>query len=56
MIEIDSICEALKEEDNLKIFGLGLQEIPRSGKCIDLLKLYGIDSQSIINKIKEILL
>ena len=43
------------EEEGIKVVGLGLEEIPRSGKCQDLMRLYGIEAKAIISKIKDIL-
>jgi transketolase len=41
--------------DGIKIYGLWVTDLPRSGKSEELLALYNIDAEGIKNKIKEAL-
>ena len=50
-----AICEALSEEYPTKVYRIGIEdEFGQSGEANELLKYYGLDSESITNKIKEL--
>lgn len=54
-INLDSVCSCLGEFEKIKVHGIGINEIPKSGKAKDLIKIYGIDCSAIIKKVKEII-
>jgi len=45
----------LGEFEKIKVFGIGVDEIPKSGTSEDLLEVHGIDCNSILKKVREIL-
>lgn len=50
-----AVSSALGDENELQIVGLGIKEVPRSGKPNQLIEYFGIDSKAIAKKIKEII-
>lgn len=55
VILLDSVASCLGEFEKIKVFGLGINEIPKSGQSKDLLAMYGIDANAIVKKVKEII-
>jgi transketolase len=51
----DSISSCLGEFEKITVHGIGVNEIPKSGKAKDLLEIHGIDYKAIIKKVKEII-
>lgn len=52
---LDAVCSCLGEFEKIIVHGIGVTEIPKSGKAKDLLEIHGIDHTAIIKKVKEIL-
>ena len=51
-----AVCETLAEKDPVRVWAIGIQdEFGHSGPAKDLLKEFGLDSEGIYKKIKEIL-
>ena len=51
-----AVCETLAEKDPVRVWAIGVQdEFGHSGPAKDLLKEFGLDSEGIYKKIKEIL-
>ena len=49
-----TVCEVLSEEYPTKVIRMGIKDIfGRSGKGIELMRYFGIDSNAIINEIKK---
>lgn len=38
----DAVCGALSEESNIKIYSIAVQDVPKSGKPLEVLNLMGI--------------
>lgn len=51
----EAVCSGLGEESGIKVYSSAVGGIPRSGKAAELLKHFGIDAESIVNKVKSIL-
>lgn len=47
----DAVCSAVSEEKNITVKKLAVQEVPRSGKCAELLDRYGISSSCIVKAV-----
>lgn len=51
----DAVCSAVSEEKNITVKKLAVQEVPRSGKCAELLQRYGISSCCIVKAVEQML-
>ena len=50
------VCEVLSEEHPVKVYRMGIKDtFGKSGKAEELMKYFNIDSESIYNKVKEII-
>lgn len=52
---LDAVSNCLTEFEKIKIYGMGVNEIPKSGKAKDLLKIHDIDHTAIVKKVRLIL-
>jgi hypothetical protein len=53
--KIDAVSAALAHHEGLKVYGVGVTHVPRSGKPQELLHHYGLDSEGICRKVRELL-
>ena len=49
----EAVAGALSEESNIVVRRIAIGEVPRSGTPNDLLDLYGISRQKIVQKIRD---
>jgi len=50
----EAVCSSIINEPNIRVIGLGIKEIPRSGEPDELIDKYQISSKWIIDAIKKI--
>lgn len=51
----ETVSGAFVDQTNIRVYGVGVTSIPRSGKAHELLNHYGLDAKSIHNKVKALL-
>jgi len=51
----EAVSGALASADNVKVWGLYIEVLPRSGKPHELLELYGISAAKIAQRVKELI-
>jgi len=51
----EAVMSAVAEEKNTIVRKLAVRSVPRSGKCAELLSMFGIDSVAIIKAVKDVI-
>ena len=51
----EAVMSAVAEEKNTTVRKLAVRSVPRSGKCAELLSMFGIDSVAIVKAVKDVL-
>lgn len=51
----EAVCSAVVNEHDFTVHGLAVSRVPRSGKPRELLRLFNIDSDAIIQAVKKII-
>jgi transketolase C-terminal domain/subunit len=54
-MKVETVASGLASELGIRVYGVGVTSVPRSGKPKELLALYGLDSASIEKKILDLL-
>lgn len=51
----EAVMSAVAEEKNVTVRKLAVRGVPRSGKCAELLSMFGIDAPAVVKAVKDIL-
>lgn len=51
----EAVCSAMVSESGISLHRLAVSHVPRSGKPHELLKIYGIDRDAIVQAIRKML-
>lgn len=51
----DAVCQVLAHETGIRIYGVGIEKVPMSGKPQDLLDHFGLSACKIEQKVKDLL-